>query len=308
MAWDRDSLWSKASLFFEKAFDESKDDPLFGLWSALGLELLARSALAHVSPTLLAEPDKDHRYLLHALNIGSERVPRKSLSSAQVLSLCSKLFDQFAEEDKSLCLAIINRRNEELHSGSAAFAEYPSSQWLSGFYCACKALCEAQNYTLEDLFGVEEAQFALELISSKKKETRGAVESKIAAHRKVFEGRSDEDQKSAKIQASQWSNTQSWYGGHKSSCPACGASAVIEGEPYGQEKVSHEDNVVVVRQPVNPRTFKCTACNLELNGYAELEAAGMGGRYTSKSAYSPEEYFGLVDPENMEADYEYNNE
>ncbi|MEO9870942.1 hypothetical protein [Ekhidna sp.] len=43
---------------------------------ALGLELLARSAVAKVSPTLLAEPDKEHQNLLHALNLGSARLRR----------------------------------------------------------------------------------------------------------------------------------------------------------------------------------------------------------------------------------------
>ena len=85
MAWDRDSLWAKACVYMERAFNESKNDPLFGLWAALGLELLARSAVSHVSPTLLADPDRDHKQLLHALGRGSERVPKKSLGSAQVL-------------------------------------------------------------------------------------------------------------------------------------------------------------------------------------------------------------------------------
>ena len=67
MSWERDPLWAKARLFFGRAFDEPRDDPRFGLWCSLGLELLARAALASISPTLLAAPENTHRYLLHAL-------------------------------------------------------------------------------------------------------------------------------------------------------------------------------------------------------------------------------------------------
>ncbi|HCI03635.1 TPA: hypothetical protein DE059_01780 [Candidatus Peribacteria bacterium] len=292
----------------ERAFEESKDDPLFGLWASLGLELLARSAIASVSPTLLAKPDRDHRYLLHALGRGSERVPKKSLASVQVLQLCSTLFDEFSDEEKSVATAIINRRNEELHSGTCAFEEYPSSKWLAGFYRACKVLCECQGKELSDLFGDEEAKNAEELLGEKRAEVKGQVESKIAAHRKVFESKSKKEREEASKAADKEATKLSWHGHHKAECPACHSQASITGEAYGREKVSHEDGDVVVRQPVSPLGFNCTACGLKLTGYAELEVAGLGGRYTRTSTYSPEDYFGLVDPDTFEPGLEYDNE
>ena len=39
MSWEREPLLTKAKLFFERAFNESRDEPLFGLWCSLGLEL-----------------------------------------------------------------------------------------------------------------------------------------------------------------------------------------------------------------------------------------------------------------------------
>lgn len=70
MIWERDPLWAKAKLFLERAFEQPADDPQYGLWCSLGLELLARAAVASVSPTLLAEPEQNHQYLLHALGVG----------------------------------------------------------------------------------------------------------------------------------------------------------------------------------------------------------------------------------------------
>lgn len=79
MSWERDPLLAKSKLFFDRAFSEQSESPLFGLWCSMGLELLARAALASVSPTLLAEPNSDHKFLLHALNRGSAKVPRRSI-------------------------------------------------------------------------------------------------------------------------------------------------------------------------------------------------------------------------------------
>lgn len=308
MAWDQDSLWSKARVYMERAFDESKDEPLFGLWAALGLELLARSALASVSPTLLAEPDRDHRFLLHALGRGSERVPRRSLSSVQVLQLCLTLFDEFSDEERSVATAIINRRNEELHSGTCAFEEYPSSKWLAGFYRACKALCQCQGKELADLFGDDEAENAEALLGEQRTELKGQVESRIAVHRKIFEAKASEEQQSARDAAEKKASELSSRRYHKTECPACNSAASISGEAYGRETVSHEDGNVVVRQPVSPLGLNCTACGLKLSGHAELDVAGLGGRHIRTSIYSPEEYFGLVDPDSFEPDLEYDNE
>src|SRR5713101_2698481 len=41
MSWERDPLWAKARLYFERAFELPRDDPRFGLWCSLALELLA---------------------------------------------------------------------------------------------------------------------------------------------------------------------------------------------------------------------------------------------------------------------------
>lgn len=295
----------------ERAFGEPTEDPIFGLWAALALELLARSALASVSPALLAEPDKDHRYLLHALGRGAEKTSRKSIASVQVLQLCSTIFAEFTEEDKNVATAIINRRNEELHSGTAAFIEYPSSKWLAGFHKACKALCKAQGKELADFYGDAEADNAEEMLAAQRTVVKGHVESKIAAHRKVFDAKPKDERDKIAATAQKLAAELAWKGYHKTKCPSCGCWAGIQGDVYGRESVSHEDGEVVVRRPVSPRSLSCSACDLRLMGYAELDSAGLGGRYTRTSHYSPEEYFGLVNPDTTGDDdpgAEYDNE
>lgn len=297
MSWDRDPLLAKAKLFFERAFAESREDPLFGLWCSLGLELLGRAALASISPALLAEPAEDHRFLLHALNRGSKRVPRRSIGTAQVFGLCKLLCDDFSDEDLAVALALTNRRNEELHTGAAAFDEYPAKVWLPGFYRACQSLAKSIGESLDDIFGDEEAEVAAEVLNEVQKEVQQRIQSLIAACRKVFELKPEEERKAAAAKASQEVAQLRYQRHHKVTCPSCGCDATIQGETFGDEHVLHRGGSIIIRQPVAPRMFSCAACGLKLHGYAELHVAELGGQYTRTTEISPEDYYGLIDPE-----------
>lgn len=313
MSWEREPLLQKARLFFERAFAESRDEPTFGLWCSLGLELLARAALASISPTLLAEPDKDHRFLLDALGRGSERTPRKSISTALVFTLCATLFPCFTEEDLKAAMALANRRNDELHSGGAAFAEYQPRQWLTGFYRACRALAEALEEDLAAVIGDEEAEAAAEALKANRADVRQKVQGQIAAHRRVFEAKPNDQREEAARRAQEQADQLAFQRHHRVACPACGSTATITGTAFGKESVEHADGEIIVRQSVSPNAFHCTACDLRLESYAELDAAGVGGHYTRRTTYSPEDYYGLADPESIIAEYlesqrEYDNE
>jgi hypothetical protein len=290
MSWEHKALWSKAKLYFERAFSESKDDPLFGLWASLALELLGRAAIASVSPTLLAEPDENHRYLLHALGKGSGSSPKRSIRTAVVLKLCESLFPTYSKGHQKTCSAMMNVRNEELHTGAAAFDSYPSTLWLAAFYEVCEVLAKVQGETLETLFGSEEASIATKILDDRKREVRGKVESEIAAFRKVFEAKPELERNKAAAAAEASAKKLSFQGHHKVA-------------------VSDEDGEVVVRRAVSPRSFSCEACGLNFHGYAELEVANLAGRYTRTTRYSPEEYYGLIDPDAYEPEGpEYDNE
>ena len=69
--WSEDSLFNKAKLYVEEM--ESKPSGWqSGFWSALSLEILARAALSHISPVLLAS-DRNWRNLMHALGRSSTK-------------------------------------------------------------------------------------------------------------------------------------------------------------------------------------------------------------------------------------------
>lgn len=300
MSWERDPLWAKARLFVERAFDESREDPLFGLWCSLGLELLARAAVASVSPTLLAEPDKDQKNLLHALGRGSEKPPRKSIGVTRVFELCQRLFPDFSEEDKTAAVALVNRRNEELHSGGSAFDEYPTRLWLGDFYRICLSLTKVLGEPLEKLFGTDEAEIATQVLKEIQTEVKKRVFGLITSHRKIFELKTAAERQAAAESAKQQGDRLSRERHHRVSCPACGSTATVQGTPFGSERVIHDEDGIIVKQSVAPRTFQCPACGLKLEGYAELDAAQVGGHYTRTTSVSPEDFYGLINEDDFD--------
>lgn len=310
MSWEREPLFIKSRVFFEKAFNEDRESLFFGLFCALGLELLIRSAIANVSPTLLADPDREQQNLLHALSMGSVKHQKKSIATSQVVQLCKQLIQAFTEKQSKTVSAIISRRNEEVHSGSASFEEYPTQQWIGGFYDACKILAEFQGENLESLFGEEVEKEANLILQEIAEEVFGKVKSLIAAHSKVFENKEEQEQKRLKLAAEEKSDMLAYRRHHRVDCPSCNCKATVTGETYGKELVESKPTEIIVRQSIIPTRFNCTACELKLAGYNYLNVAGVANHYTRKTVYSPEEYYDMINPEDhesIEAKYIENN-
>lgn len=301
MSWEREPLFTKAKLYFEKAYEEDKEEPFFGLWCAMGLELLARSAMSHISPTLLAEPDRDHQNLLHALNLGSAKSQKKSIGMIQIISLCQTLIPDFTATDFTIASAIINRRNEEVHTGAAAFEEYPTQQWIAGFYKCCKILSEFQGESLNSLFGDDIQKEAELILAEIEEEVIGKTKGLIAAHNKVFSNKEAELQEALRKTAQENGDKLAHRGYHRVDCPACGCVSTVIGEPYGKDTIENADNEIIVRQSILPTKFNCTACELKLNGYNSLSAAGIANHYTRRQNYSPEEYYDMINPEDYDS-------
>jgi hypothetical protein len=301
MSWETVPLWAKSKLFFEYAFQIPRDDPRFGLWCAMGLELLARAAVSKISPTLLAEPDSEHKQLLHALNLGSEKVPRKSINTSQVLKLCQILVSDFTSDDAKAATAIINCRNDELHTGSSAFMIYTAQKWIAGFYRCCQTLTKFLDYDLVDLLGEDEAEIAAKVLSQAEADVRQMVNSKVAAHKRVFDSRSQEEKDILFAESEKKLSQLVYLRHHRVSCPSCSGPATVQGDRFGRESRDDDEDEVVVRQSILPSSFTCDNCNLTLNGYAELCVVGLGDPYTRTTRYSPESYYGMVAEDQIDA-------
>lgn len=291
-----EALFAKALVYVERMESHPPDDSELGFWSALSLELLARAALAHVSPSLLADA-KNWRNLMHAL--GREPTAKKysptSIPTTEVLARLNELVPEFTEEAAGFCTKHADRRNAELHTGELAFTSLGTSEWLPRFYSACSILLKSMGRDLSEF--VSDPKAAQEMIDSLGDAAAKAVKQDINAHAQVWSNKNDEEREQAVARATAWATRQA---GHRVVCPACGSQALVQGNPSGTVATSVNEDEVVQRQPMLPSAFECIACGLRISGLSKLSACGLGDAFTARSTYTVAEFFGLYTEDDLQ--------
>ena len=292
--WSEESLFCKARLYAEQMESFASNDWRFAFWSALTLEFVGRSALAHISPVLIAE-SRNWQNLLHALGRGSTDLnPRRSIPTETVFNRLGELLLEFTPEMKQFCVVQLQRRNEELHSGAIVFDALRTSDWLPKFYWVCDVLLKSMDRELSQLIADPRAT---ELIDALLNEAGASVRESIANHAGVWAEMTDDERSSAARQAENWASRRF---GHRVPCPSCECTALLSGTPHGRVLTEANDEEVVQRQAHLPSSFRCVACNLRIAGFSKLMACGLGDPYTSTSVTSPEEFYGLFTEEDLE--------
>lgn len=294
--WSEEPLFRKAKLYAEQMELHTADDWQFGFWSALSLELLSRSALAHISPILLAD-NRNWRNLSYALDENQTKFqfsPR-SLSQKEVLDRLMELIPAFDNEIRGFCNQHMERRNLELHSGNMAFAKMGTSEWLPEFYSACDVLLNSMSKKLEDF--ISDHVTARNVISEFKNSVANTVKKDITAHKQVWSNKSLVEQENASKQAEVWATR---HAGHRVSCPACESQALLKGTPSGSVSTEVKGDVVVQRQTMLPSSFECISCGLRISGLSKLSASGLGNAFSAKHSYTAADYFQLYTEEELE--------
>lgn len=287
--WSSEALTAKATRYAELMLEQPRDEWQFGFWSALCLEMILRGAVAHVSPVLLADA-KDWNNVLFALGKKGHagKLSPKSIDATEAISRLESLVPDFNRELANFCALHLQRRNIELHSGALPFDGLNTSAWLPQFYATCGVLLAAQDTSLDDVFGADEAKTASTLIEAIKDEAAKAVKGTINAHKTIWDEKSSQEREKLAKQAE---TTASRAHGHRVSCPSCGSVAVLHGSLAGTESSTYKDGLIVTRQPMLPSSFECAACGLKIVGYSKLNACGLGGTFTSTSYTDPIDYF-----------------
>jgi hypothetical protein len=287
--WSKNALFAKAQLYAEAMSDSADSDWQFGLWSALTLEILLRSAIANVSPALVAD-NSEWTNVLYGLGVQpkKQKFMPKSAAASDLVFRAEELIADFTREHINFCISHFARRNSEVHTGNMSFSNIGSSTWLPMFYSVCSILLAAQTETLESLFGSDVAKQAAEDISALKDETAKSVMGTINAHKTVWDQKSDKERASADAQAQAASLR---HYGHRIPCPACASVALLHGKAAGAPKRTVDDSGISERQVMKPEAFSCVACGLKILGYSKLLAAGLGNTFVSTSHYDAVEYF-----------------
>lgn len=289
--WSSDALFSKALIYVGKMESTQLDDPDYGLWSSLSLEFLARAALSHISPTLLADA---HSWRNVHFSLGHEVTMKgfspKSIGIKEVFIRLNEITSSFNNEILGYCSQHIERRNAELHTGEMAFSELKNSLWLSRYYKSCQSLLEIMNKKIEDLFDMPNV--ALDAIKSLSDEAGKSVKQDIAAYKKVWSDKGEEEKIKCQEQASIWATRQK---GHRVTCPVCESSALLQGSPSSPIKTTtdQEQDIVIQKQAMMPISFECVSCGLKISGYSRLNACGLGDSYMTTTTFTIAEFYNL---------------
>jgi hypothetical protein len=295
-AWSSEALFNKALLYVGEMERYTANDWQLGLWSSLSLELIARAALAHVSPTLLANR-KDWRNVYHALGHAptAKLFTPSSATTGEVLSILEEVLADFTKELADFCVIHCARRNAELHTGEEAFAGLGTSAWLPKYYASCAVFLRSMGRSLADLF--EDPGTAEDMIASLRDAAAKAVAQEVEAHRQAWSAKNPDEREASLAQAVAWARR---HAGHRATCPACSSPGLIRGSGQGVVNTEVGEDVVVQRQTMLPSSFECIACGLKISGLSKLAACGLGDAFTATSTSSAAEFFGLHTDEELE--------
>ncbi len=299
MVWDSEQYWRKSIRYAEMASEPEREAWERPFWLSLALEFLARACLTKIHPALNADPEGDGLNLLYAFGYELKGQP-KSLPIHAVFSRLQKILPEtFTKPRREFCDFFSNLRNQELHTSELPFESLSEKQWLARCYDVCKILCEHLNKPLDHLFG-DEADSAEALIKALKAEKMAAVNSKIAAHKKVFENKPPAERQQLALQ--QENLSAGWFGYHsRVKCPACESWARLQGMIERVSKPLYNDGELFVKVVTLANRLECKACGLVLADIDELHIAGIEPHF---------EYFEPTDlHEYHEADFgpEYDN-
>lgn len=285
--YDHEALWVKAKLFINRAMDED-DVRTFderALWASLSLELLAKAALARVSPLLVAEPNEDGTNLLIASGLVAGDARFTSVKAHTLFSRCQKAFKPFNHQEAT---RFSGARNEYLHGPGVGFMAIPPNVWWAKFWAQASILITALDRDIEEFVGATRQLTVTRHLEQNAKNVEHRTEALIErAKQRLSQYRSGT--LPAKI-AAEWKPGFDQTAGLEyrtiEPCPACQSDGILEGEDVTDteveyEQIAEDDFVTTVTLTVYADYFSCPTCQLVLNGFDLIDQAGLETSFTA---------------------------
>ena len=280
-AWDERALWQKARLFLNHAMDadEPRDFDERALWASLALELLAKGALARISPLLIATPNEEGTNLLAASGLVQGSGSFNSVAATTLFTRCARAFRPF---DESEAKKIARARNEYLHGGSAVFSPIPEEAWWPSFWAQAAILVHAQDKTLEELVGLDRLAAVDNYLAKNKRNLQQRAEVLILRARQRLQQYRSGDLPSKFL--AEWQHpsdlSASLMYSTYTDCPVCGEAGKLEGDTIGSSEMRYggsgpDDWDTWVELTIYADYFSCATCRIVLDGTDLLDAAGL---------------------------------
>lgn len=289
-SWDSAGLWAKGKHFTDIAGDYEQSSADFALFSALGLECLARAALTKIHPALNADPREDVN-LLYGFGFNVTAKPR-SLPAHSVYLRLEKIVSGFTKPHRELCEFLSLQRNAHLHSAELPFNNLSPAKWLPRYYDTVTVL--------NDFVGSEAAATASDLIKSLNEEVMKSVKEKTAAHAKVWSAKTKPEQQ-ALTQAAFAATVLLGWGEVQCPCPVCSSNGTLSGTQVKEFPEKYENEELTVDVQFLSSEFRYVACGLHLKGVEEIAHSDVHTHFIETRSTSLHE---LYEPQHYQ---EYDN-
>lgn len=289
--YDHEALWLKAKMFINRAMDEdgSRSFDEQAMWAALSLELLAKAALAHVSPLLVAEPAVDGKNVLIALGVIKGEARFTTVQATTVFKRCHLAFKPFSLEEAG---KISEARNEYLHGSGVGFLVANPQKWWQKFWAQAAVLVSALDRDIDEFVGTDRAKVVTEHLERNKEYVKERTETLIErARQRLDQYRAGTV--SAKV-AAEWArgfDRTAGLGYHgDETCPACSSPGILEGDDVIDAQVDpawgEMDGEPDVTVTVYSEHFSCPTCRLVLDRPEFIAQAGLPEQFETEGDIS----------------------
>jgi hypothetical protein len=278
-----EGLYWKAKHFMDRAMKARNDGDYgdFYFWASLSLELLAKSTLAWHHPSLVVainSPDQGFKNLSIACGVSGES-DYSTVSASELYKRCRSVMQHFSDTDERFCKRVSILRNQYLHSPEFPF-QVPITEWQSDYWRIVSNLLRHQERNLVDFLGEEEAQCAAQIIADAKRATCIAVRGRMEKHRNGFLSKSPSEQvwlrerataRRRRVEGSYWEGDATLG----VACPACGCDSLLWGMVLADDDDLPAPSLEPVELDMFSQEFICSACDLYLCSWDEMECANL---------------------------------
>ncbi len=134
----------------------------------------------------------------------------------------------------------------------------------------------------------DEIAWVEEVLSSDREAVAAEVKKRVSVCKQHFEMKTPEEKGQAVSEAKQ---RASLVPGHEASCPSCSTPIRVIGSLKVRRSPRLKDDELSTESVYLPSKFECSACGLRLEGYSELDAAGLGGSFVGTEIVDAQEYY-----------------
>lgn len=300
MKWNHEYLFNKAAFFISQG-DESENysvvKPLFYCFS---LELLSKSALSFISPTLVVDPLDEGQSLMYSLDLRNRNQPN-ALPVHSIYKRMHQLIPDFLDYHMFFCEYFSHIRNEEIHTGYSPISDLAYEKWLPLYYTIADILCKHLGRQLSDLIGENNLEKANQLIKQHEIEINGFVSEKINNSKLSFLEKSKEKQEELTTRTKVFVQSKLATDTSYTICPSCDSFALLKGIQINQFSPSHDGKHFFSSTKYKTQKLECIACGLRLNNEKEIQLANIEENFIN------EEFLDLHNFYQPEFDVDYMN-